>query len=502
MENQEQHDNLPEKCPPTSTAISPRLRDRILRAVGWAGGGFLFDKVIAAVQLVILARILTPADFGVMAASAAVLLAMLTISEFGIEATLIAKENVTEEDLATAWSASALRGLVLASGVWMMAGMISELMRMPLLEPLLRVHAWALIIQGLYSPALAVMMKRLDLRRRVTLDAVRRGVETTVTLTIALVYRTVWALVIGQLVALAVGCLLSFRVTRFVPHWSLRGSALSYFAHYGSRLNATTLCAFAVMTGGEFVIGRLLGAEALGMYQLAMAIPLLIGARATALMQQISVPTYASLQQDQLGLIRVFNLQVGLIGVIYIPLAVTIGTLSPVMVPVVFGPQWGDIVDPLRVLCLYAVCSGYASVMASLHYGMRRPDLQMRSWIGQCALYLAIIVPMTHWLGVLGAALSLTGSYLFGVALQAWESRRLLGSSSNDTFLSLSRTGSLGILMGMVLSTVQLQHRVFVSWTPEILGLVAILLFGGYLWWIERPRLNALWNYQSQCVRA
>jgi O-antigen/teichoic acid export membrane protein len=122
------------------TATTLRLRERILRAGGWAGGGFLFDKVMAAVQLVILARILTPADFGVMAASAAVLLAMLTISELGIESALIAKENVTEEDLATAWSASALRGLMMASGVWIMAGMIGELMRMPLLEPLLRVH--------------------------------------------------------------------------------------------------------------------------------------------------------------------------------------------------------------------------------------------------------------------------------------------------------------------------------------------------------------------------
>ncbi|MDH5740736.1 MAG: oligosaccharide flippase family protein, partial [Nitrospira sp.] len=311
MENQEQQDSLLGKCPPTSTAITPRLRDRILHAGGWAGGGFLFDKVMAAVQLVILARILAPADFGMMAASAAVLLAMLTISELGIESALITKENVTKEDLATAWSASALRGLVMASGVWMMAGMIGELMRMPLLEPLLCIHAWALIIHGLYSPALALMMKRLELKRRVTLDVIRRGVEVTVTLTIALIYRTVWALVIGQLVALTVGCLLSFRITQFVPHWSLKGSSISYFVHYGSRLNVITLCAFAVMTGGEFVIGRLLGAEALGMYQLALAIPLLIGARATALMQQISVPTYASLQQDQLGVIRVFNLQVG-----------------------------------------------------------------------------------------------------------------------------------------------------------------------------------------------
>lgn len=502
MDHRGQGDDLLAMSAHTNTGTTPRLRDRILYAGGWASGGFVFDKLVAALQLVVLARILTPADFGVMAASAAVLLAMLTISELGIESVLIAKKSVTREDLDTAWSASALRGLLMASVVWIMAGMIGELMRMPLLEPLLRLHAWALVIQGLYSPALALMMKRLDLRRRVTLDVVRRLVEVTVTLTIALLYRTVWALVIGQLVALLVGCLLSFRMTHFTPRWSLRSSAISYFVHYGSRMNVTTLCAFAVMTGGEFVVGRLLGADALGIYQVALAIPLLIGARATALIQQISIPTYASLQQDQRGVARVFDLQVGLVGIIYIPLAMLIVALSPFIVPLALGPQWGEIVDPLKVLCLYAACSGYASVMASLHYGMRRPDLQMWSWVGQCALFLVLIIPMTASFGVFGAAISLTCSYLFGVTLQAWACRRLLGSSSHDTLRSLSRTASLGIMAGIMLSTVHLQHRVLIPWTPELLGFAAPILFGSYLWWIERPRLNALWNDHTQCARA
>jgi O-antigen/teichoic acid export membrane protein len=484
----------------TSTTL--RLRDRILHAGGWVGGGFLFDKVVAAIQLVVLARILTPADFGIMAASAAVLLAILTLGELGLESALIAKEHVTEDDLATAWTLSALRGLVMASGVWLLAGLIGDVMRMPLLEPLLRVHAWALIIQGFYSPAMAILMKKLDLKGRVTMDVVRRSIEASVTLTIAIIYRTVWAIVVGQLVGLVVGCLLSFWISRFVPRWSLKRSALSYLFCYGSRLNLTTICAFVVMTGGELVVGRVLGAEALGMYQVALAIPLLIGARATSLMQQISVPTYASLQQDEAGITRVFNLQVGLVGIIYIPLGMIIGMLSPIIVPLTFGPQWIGIVDPLRVLCLYAVCSGYASVMASLHYGMRRPDLQMRSWAGQCLVYLALIIPLTISFGIVGAALSLTISYLFGTALQAWVSSRLLGPSSQDTFLSLSRTGALGLIVGIVLTTLPLQHRVLTSWAPDILALALTVLFIGYLWWIERPRLNALWNYQSYGVHA
>ncbi len=475
-----------------------RLRHRIVLAGWWTGGGFLLDKVIAAVQLTVLVRILTPADFGVMAASAAVLLAMLTISELGLDAALIAKESVGEDDLAAAWTLSVTRGLLMATGVWIMAGTIGEIMRMPALESLLRVHAWALIIQGLQSPALALMMKKLDLRRRVTLDVVRRIVEAVVTLTIAILYRTVWALVVGQLVGLTIGSFLSFRIAPFTPGRSLKLSALSYFVRYGGHLNLITLCAFVVMTGGELVIGRLLGPEALGLYQVALAIPLLIGARATALMQQISVPTYASLKRDQLGLVRVFDLQMGLVGIVYIPLAVTIGSLAPVMVPIVFGLQWTGISDSLQVFCIYSVCAGYASAMASLHYGLGRPDLQVKSWVAQCALYVTMIVPMTVSLGVFGAAVSLTASYMLGTTLQVMETRRLLGASTDDTFVSLVRTGLLGLVAGALLWTESVQTRIAIPWTPDILAMATAGVFGWYLWRVELPRLKTLWNYQSQ----
>lgn len=475
-----------------------RLRQRILRAGWWTGSGFLLDKVIAAVQLAVLVRILTPADFGVMAASAAVLLAMLTISELGLDSALIAKKNVSEEDLAAVWTLSVARGFLMATGIWIMAGVIGEIMRMPALESLLRVHAWALIIQGFQSPALALMVKKLDLRRRVALDVVRRIVEAVVTLTIAVLYRTVWALVIGQLAGLAIGSLLSFRIAPFTPFRSLQLSAVSYFARYGGHLNLTTLCAFCVMTGGELVIGRLLGPEALGLYQVALAIPLLIGARATAIMQQISVPTYAALRGDQRGLVRVFDLQMGLIGIVYIPLAVTIGALAPAMVPMVFGPQWSGISESLQVFCVYSVCAGYASVMASLHYGIGRPDLQMRSWIAQCALYVIMVVPMTVSLGVFGAAVSLTASYSLGTIMQSIATRRLLGASAGETFVSLGRTVLIGLIAGALLWSGTGRSGIAFSWTPEVLTTATAGVFGWYLWRVERPRLQTLWNYQSQ----
>src|ERR1043165_10151445 len=92
----------------------PRLRHRILQAGGWAGVGFVLDKVIAAIQLMVVARLLVPADFGVMAASATIVLAFMTISELGLESALIAKAKVDQDDLAVAWTVAIARGAAMA----------------------------------------------------------------------------------------------------------------------------------------------------------------------------------------------------------------------------------------------------------------------------------------------------------------------------------------------------------------------------------------------------
>ena len=109
----------------------PRLRHRILQAGGWAGVGFLLDKVIAAIQLMVVARLLVPADFGVMAASATIVLAFMTISELGLETALIAKAKVDQDDLAVAWTVAIARGAAMAACLWAAAEMIGQAMQMP-----------------------------------------------------------------------------------------------------------------------------------------------------------------------------------------------------------------------------------------------------------------------------------------------------------------------------------------------------------------------------------
>ena len=474
-----------------------RLRQRILQAGGWAGAGFVLDKVIAATQLMAVARLLTPADFGVMAASAAIVLAFATISELGLESALIAKAEVDREDLAVAWTVAIARGVTMAACLWAAADVIGQAMQMPQLAALLRVHAWLLVLQGLQSPAMAIVLKNLDLRRRVTMDLIRRVTEAGVIIALALWFRNVWALLLGQLVGMCVGSLLSFWVAPFRPRLSLYRPARKYFLRYGKHLNVTTLCIFGVMSGGELIIGRVLGQDSLGLYQIALAIPLLLGVRATVLIHQISMPTYALLQRDQPGVARVFELQMGLVGLIFIPLAVGVAVLAPVIVPVMFGPQWLAIVDPLRILCLYAVCAGYLSVMTALHYGANRPDLQMKSWAVQFFFYALIIMPLTMGFGLTGAATALVASYVVGVLLQGIGTRTLIGTAVGATFWSVGRACLLaGLLAGFILLMSGATSTSLASWVLVSACLGGLGLYGCYLWLVEIPRLKVLWDYR------
>jgi len=474
-----------------------RLRHRILQAGGWAGAGFVLDKLIAAIQLMVVARLLTPADFGVMAASATIVLAFMTISELGLESALIAKAEVNREDLAVAWTVAIARGVAMAACLWAAADVIGQAMQMPQLASLLRVHAWLLVLQGLQSPAMAIVLKNLDLRLRVTMDLVRRVIEAGAIIALALWLRNVWALLLGQLVGMCVGSLLSFWVAPFRPRLSLYRPARNYFLRYGKQLNVTTLCIFGVMSGGELVIGRVLGQEALGLYQIALAIPLLLGVRATVLIHQISMPTYALLQRDRLGVARVFELQMGLVGLIFIPLAAGVAVLAPIIVPVAFGPQWLAIVSPLRMLCLYAVCAGYMSIMTALHYGANRPDLQMKSWRGQFLCYALVIVPLTMGFGLTGAAAALVVSYAVGVLLQGIGTRALIGTAANGTFWSIGRACLLaGLLAGIILLLSGAESTAPASWMLVSACLGGLGLYGCYLWLVEIPRMKVLWEHR------
>jgi len=463
--------------------------------------GFALDKAIAAAQVAILARLLTPADFGLMAASAVVLLALLTVSEMGVEAALVTREKVDQSDLTVAWALSIGRGVLLAGLLWLLAEQAAAFFRSAELASLLRVYALALVIQGVQSPALAVLSRNLELHRRVRLDLARRIVEMVATIGLALWLRNAWALVCGQLIGFTVGCALSYWIAPFRPSLSLNRDSLQQFLRFGQHVNLTTIMIFCVTSGGELVVGRLLGTAALGIYQVALTLPALIGTRMAIMMHQVSLPAYSMLRSDRARLAKAFTVQMELAGLILVPLAAVVATMAPDLVTVLFGSRWHETVGPLRLLCVYAVCAGFSGIMASLHYGMDRPDIQRRIWTVQFVVYAVVMYPLTVGFGVTGAAAALMISYAVGLFLHVRFTHWVLGISVWPALASVGRVGLVAaVITSAWLLSLNLQVEPQAAWTVGMGAVVAVPIYALYLWRVEYPRLRKLWPGSAQSM--
>ncbi|ALA58211.1 oligosaccharide flippase family protein [Nitrospira moscoviensis] len=491
-----QSERISDQQPPRhDPAVPPRLRHRIVRAGGWAAAGFGLDKALAMVQLMVVARLLTPADFGLLAASAAVLLAVLTVTELGLESSLVTRPEVTEHDLAVAWTLSIGRACLLAAGLWLCADAIARLMRMPELALLVRVHACVLLIQGAKSPAVALHLKNLDLGRRTRLNLASRALEVFVTIMLAWRLRSVWALVYGQMVGFVFNSLLSYRVAPFVPRLLVDRQACARFLRFGAHVNVAHILAFGVLSGGEFVIGRMLGREALGFYLMAMVIPTMVGIRVPAVLWEVSLPVYASLQRDRRGIVRVFGMQFGIQTLVLLPVAGVLAFLAPDIVSIVAGAQWWAAAPLLQALAVFACCSALASTMGSLHYGMQRPEFPTKVWACQFLLYGTLIGPSIAAWGLMGAVWALNASYLMGLVLWMAGTWRLLGHDARSAFGPFIRavTPVTAVASGIVLLQ---DGRLFAldTWLIALCLAAGAALYSMYVWRVEYPRLLRLWH--------
>ncbi len=478
-----------------SMAGSTRIRHRVLQAGGWAFAGFAVEKGIAVIQLVVLTRLLLPGDFGLMMASAAILLAVQTFSELGLEPAVIAKPDVNEEDLRVAWTLSIMRGIVLAVGLWGLADVIAIGMQIPELGLFLRVHTVGILLHSVQSPAMFVLLKKLDLRKRVSFDLSRRVLEFCVTIGLAWWWSSAWALLGGQLIAFLFGAILSHWIAPCRIGWSLNRASLLNLWNYGRYQNFTGWFLFTVMSGGDLVIGRLYGVAMLGLYQVAMAIPIMIGIRAMSVISQISLPTYAMLQKDRSGVMRALSLQMGLTGMVVVPSALATATLAPYLVPFVFGPSWTAVIDPLRVLCLFAIAAAFCSVMAAFHCGANHPQVQTKIWAVMCLCYVALLIPFTMAWGLVGAAWAISLTFVIGLVLHVRATVQLLGCDAWPAFEPLRWAGGLVaiVVLGLLLSHTVPSMRME-QWPAIICGFAGMSLYGWYLWAREYPRLRTLWS--------
>jgi PST family polysaccharide transporter len=439
----------------------------------WVGGGQVAGQAVHVLIRLVLARLLVPDDFGLVAMAAVFISFSSQLVDLGLGPALVQRVELTDVHKSTAFWTSAVVGIALALLFVLGAPLVGDFYRSESVVPVVRALGLSFLLSVPESVYRHLFQRELSFR----LIGTRRlvGVVTggTVGIALALGGFGVWALVAEQLVRSAAGSVLYMARSPWRPQLTLSRVALSELWSYSRSIVGTRLVNFFNRNLDSLLIGRFLGATQLGLYNLAyqgVLLPLQQVARPIA---NVGFPTFASIQDDLPRCRHAYLSALRVSLLLAAPLPLLALFLASAGIPLLLGESWAPAVLPLQILSLVALIQIGMSLSPPLFNGLGRADLSLKWTLVALAANTVGIVAGLPW-GINGVALG----YLAAVAVS---SPVQLIMVMNLIDLPFSELGRLFARMLSILVATSVAPGLFLYLAPDMSEWLVLAIGGGLI---------------------
>ena len=329
------------------------LTGRAINGLAWTMGGNISNAVLQLFVLAILARALRPAEFGLVGTAMIVIAFSTIFSRLGIGPAIVQRGHIERRHLAAGFGASIALGLLTSAVVWLIAPEAARFFRMPQLTSIIRVLAGLFPINALAVVPSAMLQRELRFRWLANVEVVSHTIGyALVGVTLALAGWGVWALVAAQYAQATLEAIVLLRLRPPVLDEAPRWPALRDLLYFGGGHTVGRIGNYLAHELDNVVVGRWLGAEALGLYGRAyslMAAPANLLADAIDL---VSFPELCRMQSDTASLRGAYRQALALVALAVLPASVILLLLAPELVRVVLGEQWMRLVPIFQIFAI------------------------------------------------------------------------------------------------------------------------------------------------------
>lgn len=333
---------------------APSLGTRTLHGMAWAYGSYVGGRALVLVSTVVLARVLTPADFGVVALALTFMVFLDTIKDLGLgQALIVAPDGEIRAWAQTAFWWSLALGAALSLATVAASPLAASFFHRSELIGLLSLLGANFFLRSLGATHQALARRALDFRSRTmaeTADALVRG---CVGIGLALAGAGPWSLVIAYLVGTTVNGLVIWQRVPWRPMWRVTTAHLRTMLTFGGILTMVDVGQAFAHELDYIFIGRVLGAAPLGLYSIGFRLPELLIVNLSVVAGTVLFPAYSLMDRERLR--EAFLISLRYTAMLVLPMAVGLGFMARPVVLTLFGEQWGAAIPVMRVLCLYAV---------------------------------------------------------------------------------------------------------------------------------------------------
>jgi lipopolysaccharide exporter len=403
-------------------------------------GGFwvlvlrVFSQVLSLGRIVVLARLLSPNDFGLMGITMLVMAVLDTFSQTGFQIALIQKKERIEEYLDTAWTTMALRGFLLYGLLFVAAPFAATFYEAPEAGPIIQVAGLMMIINALASIRVVYFKKELEFQKQFMYMLSGTFVDLVVSVTLALIFRDIWALVYGLLAGGIARLVVSYIIAPYFPKLRIDVPKLRELYSYGRWIFGSSIFIFLLTQGDDALLGKVLGLTALGFYQMAHRISNLPATEISHVISSITLPAYSKLQDNKDGLREAYLRVLKLTALLSIPAAGGIFILAPELTRILLGERWLPMVSAMQVLVIGGATRSIGATMGPVFQAVGKPQILTKFLFVQTVLVAILIYPLTVRLDIMGTALSLMIPGLIVNSIFATHIVRITGCGWNRFF--------------------------------------------------------------------
>jgi len=386
------------------------VKEKVVSGLFWTGSANIVEQAITWIISILLARLLVPSDYGLMALANMFIYFVAILNELSIGAAIVRKKDLDETYLSSSfWFLGFLSLLIYAIMYYLVAPIAGSFFNQGKLVQMIRALGIIFIISGATVIPQSLIARNLEYAKRAKALFVSRLIMGLVSLQLAYLGFGVWSLVVGALIKEFSYSVLCFYYHPWRPTWTFSFKRIHDLLSFSIPLTGSKIFGDIYKQSDNFIIGKILGDKVLGFYHMAFRLSALPVDRLAVVIDQVNFPIFSRIQDSETRSRSLFLKTSRYVSLLMFPALVGMALTADDLVGVLLGQKWISIVLPLRILCAVGIFRSLNSIIYSLLVGRGRADV-----IFKFTLLSSVSLPLAF---LIGSQIGLAGVALAWVAV-------------------------------------------------------------------------------------
>ena len=380
------------------------LTEKTIKNLGTVGLLEILGKIINSVTLIILARLLVPSDFGIVAVAGILISLVDRFKDFGLSNAVIQTQEKFEESLQTGFILRSATGIFLFCIIFIIAPFWANFFKDQAITPVLRILAIVLILENFRFFPETKLSKTLKFKTIRTSTILGNISYSLVAIALAYSGYSFWSIVYGRITQSLTSIIYYQIKSPWKPQLQYDPRIAKHLLSYGKFVFGTALMYLLADNLNSIVLGRILGPTVLGYYFIAYSWATLSAREVVVIVDRVLFPTYSTIKSELARVRNAYLKTLKFSSMISIPINFGIFTLAPEFIYLFIGEKWAPSIVPLQILCILGLFYSINSSTLAIYYSMGVPKIATTLTAVQLVFMIIFVLPAAKLFGLIGAA--------------------------------------------------------------------------------------------------